>query len=73
MTEHWHHATRKRIEAPEVDACIAEIVAVLRKHRMSLEHEDGHGGFIMYRNASDACIDFSAEWIGACAVEDAAP
>lgn len=36
---------REEAEVPEVDAFIADIIAVCRKHGMSISHEDHHGAF----------------------------
>jgi len=32
-------------EVPEVDAFLADIDAVCKKHGLSISHEDSHGGF----------------------------
>lgn len=35
------------VEVPEVDAFVAEIDAVCKKHNMSISHEDSHGNFLI--------------------------
>jgi ribulose-5-phosphate 4-epimerase/fuculose-1-phosphate aldolase len=45
-------------EAPDVDAFLAEVVEVCRRHGMSISHEDAHGAFEV--------VDFDegcAEWL----------
>lgn len=34
-------------EMPEVDAFLADIKDVCKKHKLSISHEDGHGAFII--------------------------
>lgn len=43
----WSGAANERVEVPEVDAFLAEIEAVCRKHGMTISHEDGHGAFLV--------------------------
>ena len=48
LDEHtvWDEFTQEFIEAPaEMEAFIADIEAVCRKHGFAIGHEDGHGGF----------------------------
>ena len=35
------------IEMPKVDAFIEEVIALGKKHNLSIAHEDEHGGFII--------------------------
>lgn len=50
----------------QADACIAEVIQVLRKHGFALGHEDGHGGFEIWEresmNEPDA-IKFHDNWL----------
>ena len=43
----WNQYVNKDVELPEVDAFLEDLVAVCRKHKMYLSHEDGHGSFIV--------------------------
>ena len=45
-------------ENPAVDAFIEEVLAVCKKHGMSIGHEDGHGGFAIERY-----MDGNVEWL----------
>lgn len=45
--EQWHTLESREIDAPEIDAFLADIEAVCRKHGLSISHEDGHGGFLI--------------------------
>lgn len=44
--ERWNHKS-DRVENPKIDAFLAEIEQVCKRHRMSIAHEDSHGGFII--------------------------
>lgn len=44
-TKRWHPASGKHIENPAIDAFLAEVITVCKKHNMSLSHEDYHGAF----------------------------
>lgn len=54
-----------REDAPDVDAFLNEVLAVCRKHNMSLGHEDGQGGFIVVRGFAER----DAEWLMAAMFE----
>lgn len=43
--KHWSNAAGSFIEAPEIDAFLADVFAVCEKHGMWLSHEDLHGAF----------------------------
>lgn len=45
MTARWINELTARSERPDVDAFLAEIVEVCRKHKLSISHEDQHGNF----------------------------
>ena len=54
--KHWDGNTD--VECPEIDAFLADIDAVCRKHGFSISHEDGHGGFQI-----EPYEDFYREWL----------
>ena len=63
-TERWSVDEGKRIEAPKVDAFLADVAEVCRRHGMSISHEDGHGSFIV--------TDFdegNLDWLGGASVK----
>lgn len=43
----WNSNKREHVENPKVDAFLAEVWEICRKHGMSIGHEDGHGSFII--------------------------
>jgi hypothetical protein len=45
--ERWVKKKQKHLEVPDVDAFLAEIVAVCRKHKLSLLHQDPQGAFVV--------------------------
>lgn len=47
MAKRWKRAQDAYGEAPDVDAFLAEIEAVCRKHNLSLGHEDEYGSFVV--------------------------
>ena len=51
-------------ETPEVDAFIADIVEVCKKHNMSIGHEDGHGSFII-----EKFCKFNIAWLQKASTE----
>ncbi len=60
--QRWSAKQNARIEAPDIDAFIAEVIEVSRKHGMSIAHEDGHGGFLI-----EAFDQENADWLSAAA------
>ena len=44
----WNRAKREDVERPDIDAFLAEMLAVCKKHGFSLGHEDSHGAFEVY-------------------------
>ena len=47
VTERWDSRKGEMVQRPDVDAFLADIEAVCRKHGLSIGHEDGHGSFIV--------------------------
>lgn len=45
MARHWNTITHQYVDSAEVEAFLSEIVAICRKHGLSLAHEDHHGAF----------------------------
>jgi len=43
--QRWINRSSTLGENPKVDAFLAELVAVCRKHNLSVSHEDYQGGF----------------------------
>lgn len=41
----WVNRLRGDADVPEIDAFLADVEAVCRKHGLSISHEDGHGAF----------------------------
>jgi hypothetical protein len=58
----WPYKYVGDVENAAVDAFLAEVVEVCRKHGMSISHEDGHGSFEIV-----AFSDENAEWLMAAA------
>ena len=47
MNRRWNRVTKQYGENLTVDAFLADIVEVCRRHRLSLAHEDREGAFIV--------------------------
>ena len=58
MRERWDCEKKARIAAPEIDAFIEDVLAVCRKHGMSIGHEDSHGAFEIVRRLDAECADW---------------
>lgn len=43
----WNATISADVETPAIDAFLAEIIGVCKKHGLSISHEDTHGGFIV--------------------------
>lgn len=41
----WSKLLQRRVEVPEIDAFLAEIEEVCKKHNLDIAHEDKHGAF----------------------------
>jgi len=53
----WNLQKKKNIENKKVDEFLDEILAVFKKHNMSLAHEDAEGSF-MVENYNSENIDW---------------
>ena len=53
--KHWDGSDE--VEMLRVDAFIEDVVAVCRKHGMSISHEDGHGAFEI-KDYDESCSDW---------------
>jgi hypothetical protein len=62
-----HGSESEHRENPRVDAFLAEIEQVCRKHGMSIGHEDGHGSFLVREQLSE----YDIEWLKGARVEEA--
>lgn len=54
----WNSKVGDNIETPKIDAFLAEIVAICKKHGFSIGHEDRHGAFEVSR-----LNDNDLEWL----------
>jgi len=43
----WNNRANDRTENKKIDAFLAEVIEVCKKHGMSISHEDAHGAFIV--------------------------
>jgi hypothetical protein len=55
----WDEIKGEDVEDPRVDAFLAEVQEVSRKHGMSLSHEDGHGSFRVVLSVDE----FNLRWL----------
>jgi len=60
----WSYKEGKNKDSPKVDAFLADIHEVCKKHRLCIEHEDNQGGFIIEKYKSEK--DF--EWLDAASI-----
>lgn len=58
MTKRFVCATGGKIEAPDVDAFLRDVIEVCHKHGMCLGHEDDQGAFQVYREIFPTAIDW---------------
>lgn len=49
------------IPMPQVDEFLSDVLAVCRRHKMSISHEDGHGAFLVVP-FNEQCAD----WLANC-------
>ena len=65
----WDSNRNEQVEDLRIDAFLADLVAVCRKHDLSLSHEDGHGSFLV-RLGFD---EFFAKWLSEAAIDRVSP
>jgi hypothetical protein len=70
MSGRWDEVVGGRVEAPDVDAFLAEIVEVCRRHNMAIGHEDMEGRFLIARGYSPKAADWLLQ---ASITDDAGP
>lgn len=58
MTKRWDSKASEEIEDQRIDAFIAEVIAVCKRHGFSIAHEDSQGGFLIERFDED-----NAKWL----------
>lgn len=58
LRQRWIERLGKHDTNKKVDEFLLDVIAVCKKHKMSLGHEDGGGCFIVGR-----CDEFSDEWL----------
>lgn len=54
----WHQSKGGIVENEKIDAFLAEVVEVSKKHGLSIGHEDCHGGFLVHKFSQD-----NADWL----------
>ena len=54
----WNVAGRREAENEKIDAFLAEVIEVSKKHGFSIGHEDNHGGFLVHKFSQD-----NADWL----------
>ncbi len=61
----WHTTLHKKVEIPRADAfiadIIADIIAVCKRHRLWLSHEDNQGAFEITDIREDGWLE-AAHW-----------
>ena len=43
----WNSKRKQDVENAKIDAFLADILEVYKKHGLSIGHEDGHGAFLI--------------------------
>jgi hypothetical protein len=54
----WNTTQHAEVESAKVDAFLADVLEVCKKHGLSISHEDGHGAFEIV-----AYNDYYVEWL----------
>ena len=54
----WSKTHGQYRKFPEIDAFLAEVLSVCKKHGMSISHEDTHGAFVVEQYSEER-----AEWL----------
>lgn len=65
----WIGALSEFGPTPKVDAFLAEVQDVCRRHGFSIGHEDIGGAFVISRYWNDTDL----EWLGAASVDETIP
>jgi len=63
----WNRKKGMDTENPKIDAFLEDVIAVCRKHGLTISHEDTHGAFVIEVASED-----SGEWL-LHAVDDTDP
>jgi len=61
----WNCNSRTQVERRDIDAFLAEVVAVCRKHGFSISHEDGQGAFKVEPFSED-----TANWLMSANIQE---
>ena len=54
----WKTTEDCKVENEKIDAFLAEVIEVSKKHGLSIGHEDSHGGFLVHEFSQD-----NADWL----------
>lgn len=54
----WNATAKCEAENEKIDAFLAEVIEVSKKHGLSIGHEDNHGGFLVQKYSQD-----NADWL----------
>lgn len=54
----WMTRRKENGDTPAIDLFIEEIIAVCKKHGMSISHEDGHGAFVIENEDNERNFDW---------------
>ena len=59
----WKTTKGRNIENAKIDAFLAEVIEVSKKHGLSIGHEDSHGSFLVHKFTQDNadCLMASAD------------
>ena len=60
----WKTTEGREIKNAKIDAYLAEVIEVSKRHGLSIGHEDSHGGFLVNQFTQD-----NADWLMAAADE----
>jgi hypothetical protein len=58
MAHYWNKNERKHLPNAKIDAFMAEIEAVCRKHDLCISHQDFQGAFIIQK-----CNEDTLDWL----------
>ena len=54
----WKTTEDRDVENEKIDAFLAEVIEVSKKHGLSIGHEDSHGGFLVHKFSQG-----NADWL----------